>query len=191
VGGSEPTRLGGRTHLPGGDVVVWSVADGRRGRRWRESTARGGVGVRTILVETGPDGEVRRLEMSSPVGLLTVHPDEPGTTLHGNVVTPDGIRHLAFAWGPDRVIVIGGSPAATAIAVAWLGREAAAGRSADVTVLRIDDRLIPELRSATIERLGPRSWRLSGIDEFEGEIVATLDPDGLLATDRTVWPLEP
>ncbi len=190
MAGAQPTRLGGRTNLPSGDVVVWSVADGRRGRRLRESTSRHGVVVRTVLVETDPGGALRRLEMSTAAGLLTVHPDDSGTTLHGNVVTPDGIRHLSFAWGSDRLVLVDGSPAITAIAVAWLGRSLEHGRSAEVSVLRIDDRLGPEAGSMRIERLGPRAWRLSSGAGPDGEVVVTLDADDLLTTARTVWPLE-
>ena len=190
MAGAQPTRLGGRTVLPSGDVVVWSVADGRRGRRWRESTARDGVGVRTVLVESAPDGRFQRLEMSTAAGLLTVHPDDSGTTLHGNVVTPDGIRHLTFAWGSDQAVLVEGSPAVTAIAVRWLGRGSEPGRSAEVTALRIDDRLVPEAGSIGIERLGPHTWRLSHGAGPDGELVVTLDADGLVTTARTVWPLE-
>ncbi len=187
---SAPTRLGGRTDLPTGVVVVWSVADGRRGRRWRESTSRDGVAVRALLVETRPDGGLSRLELSTAAGSLTLHPDDDGTTLHGNVVTPGGVRHLAFAWGPDRVVLVVDSPAVTAIAVAWLGRSLEVGRSADVAVLRVDDRLVPETGSIGFERLGTRRWRLSSDDGADDGIVVTLDADGLLTTARTVWPLE-
>ncbi len=190
MAGAQPTRLGGRTDLPSGDVVVWSVADGRRGRRWRESTSRDGVGVRTVLVETEPDGGLHRLEMSTAAGLLTVHPDEAGTTLHGNVVTPDGIRHLAFAWGSDRVVLVDGSPAVTAIAVAWLSHRTEHARSVEVAVLRIDDDLVPAPGSIGIERLGPHTWRLSSGAGPDGGLVVTLDPNGLLTTPDAVWPLE-
>ncbi len=191
MAGSRSTRLGGRTDLPSGDLVVWSAADGRRGRRWRESTSRDGVVLRTILAETEPGGDLRRLEMSTAAGLLTLHPDAAGTTLHGNVVTPDGIRHLAFAWARDRAaILVEGSPAVTAIAVAWIGRGIDDGRSAEAEVLRIDDRLIPLPGSLRIERLGPSTWRLSGGAGADGDLVATLDADGLPSTERTVWPLE-
>ena len=190
MAGSQPTRLGGRTDLPSGDLVVWSAADGRRGRRWRESTSREGVVLRTILAETGPGGDLRRLEMSTAAGLLTLHPDDGGMTLHGNVVAPDGIRHLEFAWAPDRAILVEGSRALTAIGVAWIGRGIDDGRSAEAEVLRIDDRLIPLPGSLRIERLGPLTWRLSGGAGADGDLVATLDADGLPSTERTVWPLE-
>jgi hypothetical protein len=191
VAGSTPARLGGRTALPNGDIVVWSVADGRRGRRWRESGIRGGVVVRTILVETATTGGVRRLEVATAAGLLTLHPDASGDTLHGNVVSPRGIRHLRFSWGLDRTIMVEGSPAMTAIALAGLGHEIVPGQKHRADVLRIDDLLIPAVGQLEITRLEERIWRSSDPGTSGSEITITLDADDLLVSpDRTTWPLE-
>lgn len=101
MGGEDgPLRRGGV--LPAGDGarVLWSVAEGRRGRRWRFSrTDATGAGL-SALLEVDPAGSHRRLEVTAPAGLLTLHPEPDQSSAHGNVVTPAGIRHLAFPWGP-------------------------------------------------------------------------------------------
>ncbi len=122
-----PVRLGGRVELPSGEVVAWSVADGRRGRRWRESATRDGILAWTALFETSPSGRTERLEMASTAGLLTLHPDRDGFTLHGNVVTPAGIRHLTFPWSDGDALFVGVLSAAAAIALGRLVRTEAIG----------------------------------------------------------------
>jgi hypothetical protein len=184
-------RLGGRTELASGDVVVWSVADGRLGRRWRESTSRGGSIVRTILVETGPAGGIGRLEIATDAGLLTIHPDGPETRLHGNVVSPNGMRHLELSWGPGRAILVDGSPALTAIALGSVGHEVEPGQGRRIPTVRIDHRLVPVAAELKLSRVDDRSWQLAGSAFGPAAIVASLDDNGLLELPaRTVWPLE-
>ena len=83
-------RQAGHGRAPDGSIVTWSVAEGRRGRRWRE-VVRAGEGIRSsLLLELDPDGRFSHLELSTAAGLLTLHP-EPDGTLHGNAVTAEGI----------------------------------------------------------------------------------------------------
>jgi hypothetical protein len=191
--GSTPIRLGGRTVLASGDVVIWSVADGRRGRRWRESVTRDGTLMRTVMAETAAaGGRLQRLEVATAAGLLTLHPDADGSNLHGNVVGPDGVIHLGSAWGPEHSILMDGSPALTAIALATLGLAVGAGERRTAAALRIDGRLVPVAGRLAVERLGTRTWRLADPDEPTNDtLVAELDDDDLLASaTRTTWPLE-
>ena len=46
------------------------------------------------------DGRPGRLEIATPAGLLTLHPEADGLSAHGNVVGPDGVRPLAYEWSP-------------------------------------------------------------------------------------------
>src|SRR3954452_801260 len=98
-------------HGPGDDraLVTRSVAEGRRGRRWREVIRTGG-GVRSsILLELDPQGRFSHLELSTAAGLLTLHPEGDGT-LHGNTVTGRGVEHIeGLPWQHDRVILVEGS----------------------------------------------------------------------------------
>ncbi len=186
-------RLGGRIVLGSGDVVVWSAADGRRGRRWRESVTRDGAVRRVLLAESAAAGSgLQRLEVASAAGLLTLHPDANGSTLHGNVVGHDGVTHLGFAWSPEHTILMDGSPALTAITLALMGRGVSVGERRTAATLRIDDRLAPAAGRLAVERLGPRSWRLADPDrQTESAEVVDLDEDDLLtAGTRTTWPLE-
>ena len=188
---TKPTRLGGRTELASGDVVMWSVADGRRGRRWRESGVRDGAVVRTILIETEPDCLIHRLEMNTAAGLLTLHPDASGDTLHGNVVTQTGMRHLQIGWGRDRAILLDHSPGMMAIALTRLGRDQARGERRVAEVLRIDDALVPVATHVDLTRLDSGTWQLSVQGDASAAVSLDLDDDGLIATPgRISWPLE-
>jgi hypothetical protein len=151
-------RRAGRGGVGGDDaVVVWSVAEGSHGRRWRWLWNRhqgflGSVG----LIERATDGTLRRLEISFVGGLLTFHPDPDGTGAHGNIVTTEGVRPIATPWRPGWGVGILGDPFGSAIG-GWTGsgfvidersdgvlwREP--GPHADVRALPIDARGVPVL----------------------------------------------
>ena len=109
-------RRGGRGRAPDGADVTWSVAEGGRGRRWREIVATG-AGIRSsLLLELDPDGRFSHLELSTAAGLLTLHPEGDGT-LHGNTVTATGVDHVAgLAWERDAVVLLEGSAVCLAVA---------------------------------------------------------------------------
>lgn len=117
---SEPVRLAGHGHRPDGAVVTWTVADGHRGRRWREVVTHGQTVVHSLLLETDPHRRFSHLELSVPDTLLTLHPETDGT-LHGNRVSADGsnVTHIrGQAFGVGAFIVVAASPVSWA-AVAW------------------------------------------------------------------------
>ncbi len=91
--------------------MTWSVAEGSRGRRWREVVVAGeGSGVRSsLLLELDPDGRFSHLELSTAAGLLTLHPEGDGT-IHGNAVTTAGVTHvIGLPWAPDDIVLVDGS----------------------------------------------------------------------------------
>lgn len=173
-----------------GRLAWWSVADGRRGRRWREAIVADGSLVHSLLLETGPDRRFAHLELAAPGGLLTLHP-EPDGTLHGNAVTDDGMRHVAaLAWDPDGLVLVAGSAIAAAAAAHLLAsilppEQAPAGVSTSQLVLRIggDLSLAPALADVELGRDGRYVVADAG--------VLPADADGLpvLAGGRS-WPLE-
>ena len=68
----------GRARLQDGSLLLWSIAEGRRGARWRASTRRDGRLLSDLLLEVGHDGRPGRLEIATPAGLLTLHPEADG-----------------------------------------------------------------------------------------------------------------
>ena len=204
----EGVRRGGRAALPTGELIVWSIADGRRGRRWREVTSTAGMVVRAVLLETDPAGRLTRLEMATAAGLLTLHPDRGESVLHGNGVTPTGIRHLTF----DRTtVLVDGSPAAAAIALSRLADGVPVGAPSRVDLVQVDDRLEPRMESWAVIRIEPQTWRFVELLEAGGgggsrpddrgergpgpemgaeERIVRLDEDGLPILAGDAWPLE-
>ena len=163
-------RVAGSGRLPGGDTLTWSVAEGRRGRRWREVRAAAGAIVHSLLLELAPDGRFAHLELSTRAGLLTLHPEGDGT-LHGNVVTEEGIDHVAgLPWDKDGVVLLDGSVVCAAAAVGGRGLDGGAvpclqirldleleAGSATIDVGAVDERGLPVL-------LDGRSWPLDRAD---------------------------
>lgn len=184
-------RLGGRTVLPDESVIVWSVAEGSGGRRLREAvTDAGGNLRRSLLLEVSPAGGPARLEMTTAVGLLTVHPDRDGRELHGNVVTPVGVRHLRFDWSFEHELLVIDSPAVAAVALRRYADILAIGETRPVPVVWIDETLEPRAGAWQITRTAADSWLLRDSEGTEAPAFR-LDEDGLPVlpgADR--WPLE-
>ncbi len=170
---SEPLRRAGRLRVPDGAHILWTVADGSRGRRWRSSTTRADALVGTLLLELAPDGRLGRLELATAAGLLTLHPDHGGERIQGNLAGPAGVRHLELAWGPGHVLLVSGSPivAAAAIRQVTAHRPATADGVGEGTLPRpailVGDDLAPRLVVARFERLAERSWTITvrGLEE--------------------------
>ncbi len=165
-------RLGGRGTLRDGSRVVWSVAEGRRGRRWREvRTAADGAVISSLLLETDADGRFSHTELATAAGLLTLHPEGDGT-LHGNLITEGGVQHVrGVPWHADGAVLLLESPVATAVAAA--------------TARRLRG---PIPRVVFIE---PEDLRLLPGSDVEQASEGVIDTEGLpILTDAESWPLE-
>ncbi len=162
-------RLAGHGRRADGAVVTWSVAEGAKGRRWREVVSLDGQVPYTLLYETGPDRRFTHLELAGAAGLATLHPEGDGT-LHGNVVGADGVRHVVGLRYPDEAtVIVAGSP----ITAAALGRARLGGLGVELVV-----ELDPLTLDLTERPLAP--------DE-----AAAVDADGVpVLTDARMWPLE-
>jgi len=172
----EPLRRAGHGRFVDGTDVTWSVAEGQKGRRWREVRSRDGVVVSSLLLETFPDGRFAHLEASTAAGLLTLHPEGDGT-LHGNAVLTTGVRHVVgLPWPAGSVVVLDGSAIAIA-AAAWYMRES--GSSTDHAerrpVVLIDPGLSVKASSIPADALSH--------DKIDAEGLPILD-------DAASWPLE-
>ncbi len=187
--GDPYLRVGGRVDLADGTLLVWSVAEGARGRRWRTVATRAGAVTHALLLELGHAGRLARLELTTPAGMLTLHPEPDERSIHGNVVSADGVRPLAFAWSPEHELEVADRPLTLAAALHRRRATVAVGDRVVVPVLLVDAglRVVPGERS--VERLDDERW---WVVASEAGLVQTLsvDADGLLAADER-WPLEP
>lgn len=182
-------RRGGRAILPDGGEITWSVADGRRGRRWRTATTRGGVLEASLLLEVGADGRLARLEIATAVGLLTLHP-EAGGSLHGNAVMAGGIRHLSLPWSDEHWLELDGNPVPSAVAAAGLAATVRPGEGRTVPFVVVGHDLAIREARRRFERLdGAGSWRIVGDG---GAMPLEVDRDGIPVWPQGSddWPLE-
>jgi hypothetical protein len=179
-----PVRLGGRLALPEGGLLVWSIAEGRRGRRWRGVAldSEGGM-VSDVLLETDPRGRPARLEVATPAGLLTLHPgDGAGTaTLHGNSVTVAGVRHHQLPWSGEHVLLVDRSPLTDAAACLPLVARLGVGEGTWLGSVVVDGALVPRSRQALAVRTESATFTIadptSG-DERTIRLTSEGTPDG-------------
>ena len=184
-------RRAGRVRLDDGTLLLWSVAGGRRGRRWRAMTSRDGRLLEARLLEVDGSGRPARLEITNASGVHTLHP-EPSGGLHGNVVTSDGVRHLSLAWSDTHEIAVDRSPIATAVTALRLSASVPVGDALDVEVVAVTLDLVVEPGKRRFERVSNSTWRISGGDEPRS---LTIDERGLPTWpdnrgDAAEWPME-
>jgi len=173
---ADLVRRAGVGRFVDGTDVVWSVAEGQKGRRWREVRSRDGVVLSSLLLETFPDRRFAHLELSTAAGLLTLHP-EPDGTLHGNAVTAAGVHHVAgLPWPAGSVVVVDGSAVAIAAAT-WLALTAWGDRSHAVRMPIVTVSPALDVRGGTIPG--------------DGLSHESIDTDGLpILGAGAIWPLE-
>jgi hypothetical protein len=184
VGGTR-LRVGGRGQGADGASVVWSVAEGNRGRRWREVRNLGTGVASSLLLETDPAGNFAHLELATPSGLLTLHPEGDGT-LHGHAIVSDGVEHVAgLPWDPDGIVLLDGSTVCRLAAVACLAGIVAAGTSKGHLAAVIPPTLWLEVTPIRVERIDAATWRFGAEEPF------AVDERGLPhLRGGEIWPLE-
>ena len=180
-----PLRVGGRGAGLGGGSVIWSVSEGTRGRRWREVRIAGGGIASSLLLETDPAGQFAHLELSTPSGLLTLHPEGDGT-LHGHAVVSDGIEHVAgLPWDADGIALVEGSTVCRVAAANLLHGLLDQPGSRAHHAVRIPPTLWPEVVPIRVERVDRVTWRFADEEPF------ALDARGLpILNGGETWPLE-
>jgi hypothetical protein len=192
-------RRAGRATLQNGSVLLWSIAEGRRGARWRACTRGPGGLLSDLLLEVGSDGRPARLEIATPAGLLTLHPEPDGRSAHGNVVRPDGVDPLAFEWTEHHWFESRQSPVVAAAMVRALRSGVGVGAHRVVPGLHVDDDLRVWRGVRGVERMSETRWSIEEATGFGWEL--SLDDEGLPIFEagevRTpdsaaapVWPLE-
>jgi len=196
VSGAAPgpafVRRTGTGLLAGGQRLTWTVAEGRRGRRWRATTlSEDGRLLLALLLEIDPSGCFAHLEASSPAGMLTLHPEAGQATLHGNVVRASGLEHVTLPWSPRHILMLGASPVTAVVAAAQLAGRLGMGEGMSVPAVDIGETLAPRSATWRAARLAAASWRLLAADGAYSLAIA-LDDDGApagLASAQT-WPME-
>jgi hypothetical protein len=142
-----------------------------------------------LLLEVATDGRLARLEVTTPVGLLTLHPEQEEASIQGNVVGADGVRPLAFAWSTEHAIEVVGRPIATAAMLHRLAQSLTVGSVRDVPILSIESDLSVRPDQRRVAREAEGVWRISG---DRGDLTLRLGPEGVpeFERDSEVWPLE-
>ncbi len=137
-----------------------------------------------MLFEVDRAGRPSRLELTTPAGLLTLHPSADQREIHGNVVsaTGEGVRPLAFPWGPEHELEVVGRPLASAVALHRRRAEVSVGQGGEFDVLSIDRGLQVAAERRRFERLSEDLWRV-------GSLELEIDAAGL-PIGGSRWPLE-
>ena len=189
---TEHLRRAGAGTLADGSRLVWSVADGRRGRRWRAAASSNGVITHALLLEVDVAGRPSRLELTTPAGMLTLHPEEGSGGLHGNVVTASGVRHLALPWSGDHGLEIEGRPIAAAVTAHRLSGSVAVGEGRTVPVVVITADLDVAEATRRYLRVGEGEWHTGPVSGGWDVTVVRVDERGVpvLPRDDHEWPLE-
>jgi hypothetical protein len=149
--------------------IRWSVAEGTRGRRWRWTIDQDGQLLSTTLLELDGAGRLVRLEHETAAGLLTLHPEPDGRSVHGNRVRAGGVDPIALAWsagagvvfvddafgsalaaGLERSLIVG-ADGSVEVREAGSALDAAALDAAalDAAALEVDARGVPRLADAS------------------------------------------
>jgi hypothetical protein len=177
-------RRAGTGRLADGAVLVWSVAAGQRGRRWRAQRLEDGAVAASVLLEIDRGGRPSRLEVDAADGLLTLHPEDDRRSAHGNLVSAAGVRPLAFEWTEAGAFLVADLPIGEVATVGRLARELGVGERASVPVLVVDRHLGVSVGVRAFVRLSNGGWRCD--DE-----PCLVEPDGTPhLDDGRSWPLE-
>jgi len=184
-------RVAGTGLLADGSRLVWSVADGRLGRRWRAVASVDGAVTHGLLLEVDPDGRPSRLELTTAAGMLTLHPDGEGRVLHGNVVTADGVRHVRLPWSDAHGLEVDRRPIASAVTAHRLASLLAVGEGRNVPVLLITADLAITPATRRFDRVAEGDWRIAS-PSGEDAVTLRIDGHGVPAAlhDTRAWPLE-
>ena len=185
---SQPPRVAGHERDTLGRDVTWTVAEGRHGRRWRELAIDLTGAARSLTLETDNQGAWQRLEIAGGTGLLSLHP-ESDSSIHGNVASRTGVRHLSIGVVKPARVDVPGSLVAEA-ALCWtLARQVRVGERKTITVASVAEPVSVGLVELSVDRRTTGTWELRDGDRRR---LVEIDDGGLpvahVGAER--WPLE-
>ncbi len=97
--------------------------------------------------------------------------------LHGNVVRPSGMEHVALPWSPGHVLLAAASPITGAVASARLSQCIGVGEGDRFPVVEVGDDLTIRRATWRAARVADRRWLLLAADRGVS-VNVTLDDDG-------------
>ena len=183
-------RRAGSGRLTDGSRLVWTVAEGSRGRRWRWTHTTNAGLIAVGLLEIDEQGRFSRLELGTAVGLLTLHVDQSGSEVQGNVAGPDGMRHLRFGWSSDDCVLVDGEPLVAATVCHRHSGPDDPRPTHEHGVLLVEPSFVVLQMIGSFTRESETRWRieLSQARRFRVSIDGQGLPTGL--ADESSWPLE-
>ena len=183
--------MAGELTLADGATLTWSVADGTRGRRWRAVARVEGSITHAALLEVDLAGRPARLELTTPEGMLTLHPSADQAAMHGNIVQSDGwgVKALPLGWDPERELDIVGRPLALGIGLHRRRASVPVGATIEIDVVVIGPGLSIHTTKRRVERQSETAWRVQALSSEEPDRLFRLDTDGL-PQGGVRWPLE-
>ena len=165
------------------------MADGTRGRRWRAVATVDGSISHSALIEVDPAGRPARLELTTPNGMLTLHPSADEAEIHGNVVRPGGgVEPLALGWSTECELDIIGRPLALGIGLNRRRASVPIGAMIEIDVVAVGPELSIQTTKRRIQRLSETDWRILALGGGPARRIS-LDADGL-PVGGVRWPLE-
>jgi hypothetical protein len=143
-----------------------------------------------LLIESTTSGRPTRLELATNAGLLTLHPEPDDAGLHGNTVTPAGIRHHDLPWSANHVLFVDGSTLSDAVVVGAVADRLDIGDGSWFGAIVVDRALVPRVGQVLIVRLDASAYAITMPAAGEERRVI-VDAHGLPATGTvTTWQLE-
>jgi hypothetical protein len=183
-------RKAGTGRFGNGDRLIWTMAEGAKGRRWRWTHANDVGIVAAGLLELDPDGRLARFELAGAAGLLTLHPSADGTELHGNIASLFGMRHIRRPWSTAHALIVEGEPLVAAAMCHRLAGGIGPGGHTDVAAVVVEPGYALRDCRSRVVRDSVERWRMESSPH--PKVRLAIDTDGLPVgmQDDATWPLE-
>jgi hypothetical protein len=183
-------RKAGTGRFGNGDRLVWTVAEGAKGRRWRW-THTNDIGIVAVgLLELDEDGRPMKLELAGPAGMLTLHPSGDERELHGNVASPQGMRHIRVPWTNAHVLIVEGEALVAAAMCHRLAKAIGPGGETELRAVVVEPGYALRDCRVRVQRDGPERWRMDASPHPKVRLAIDADGAPVGMRDEASWALE-